>query len=543
MRPYQNPVKPLRVLFLDAKTGAGYTSAGHKVEPALGGRRTAAPSLVDILETAASYSPAAQLVILTGGGLKPAKDGGHWTTAATPGWNHGNHWIDGENVTGRYTSAMNEGVTIRIAQASNWFGSVPVNAELAKTAWRMLTHYIGVRSKGQMNLMMSPGKTGSVLWGFAITKDFNPPPLDGYVADLIHATSGQGHIEHLVAGDYAAKHPDCVPLIDPETTPTIDRFTHIDGRFMYASVCKELGVGPVHELRQEAAADLWRETPYAKARYRVSVQVPKDWNHIGILGMKGENHGDGWLYPNRAGARFETWADYRELLVAQRHGWGIQPLEALRFTEKLRPLDTWADWVIGMRKDVEDLFGREYHHVAVEAAMTALRAILLHGIGRFAMRGQSNMVVTDDMDSIPEAAMGTLRELPGGKFSYRNAAVLDERDRPYYHPELAAQVWGWARANVLDTNTKSGQRTGALNVDPSTLIGIETDAIYTTELPRWAAPTIMGGADDGEAGRLRLKGVATGRMKTPATLEERDALKKKADKADLAKVWEGDDSE
>lgn len=535
MRPKVYPTKPLRILWLDSKSGTGYTSRGHKVNPSMGGRRTVNPSLLDILETAATEG--AEMVLLTGGGLKAAKDGGHWATAETAGWEHGNHWIDSNNVTARYRHTVT-GTAVTIGLASNWFGSVPVNPEQANKAWGVLSHFI-TKVEPKLSPMRSAGKTGAFLWGFGVlpTK-FDPPALDGWIADLLHQTSGQGHIEHLVAGDYAAKHPDCVPLIDPKQTPTIDSFAVIDGRFMYASVCKELGVGPVHELGQSDAADLWQENPYAKARYRVRFTVPKDWDHIGILGMRDETNRDTWLYPNRPGSRNETWADHRELIVAAKHGWVIEPLEALRFTEKMRPLDTFAERIIRLRSEVDSGYGKGYDPVALDAAMAALRAILLHGIGRFAMRGQDTMKLANSIDAVPSDAMGTLLELPDGQFSYRSRAGLSEDDQTFYHPELAAQVWGWARANVLDANTKSGHRTGALNVDPRTLIGIETDAIYTTSLPRWAAPVEHGGADDGMVGRLRLKGFTTGRMKTPETLEARETLKKRAEKADKSKVWE-----
>ena len=504
MRPIQKEaVKPLRALFLDPKTGAGFSALGHKVMPAMGGRRTATPSLEDILDTAASWN--AQMVFLTGKGLKPAKDGGHWTTTTTREWVHGNHWIgDSGSVTGRYTHVDGQR-RVDVSLMSNWFGSVPVNPEQAMKAWSGLNYYIG-QVEPKMSLMKSPGRTGAQLWGYGILNRFDPPPLDAYMAELLHSTSGQGHIEHLVAGDYAAQHPDCLPLIDPEKTPTIEQLAIIDGRFMYASVCKELGVGPIHELRQSEAADLWQENPYTAARYLVNIQVPHDWNHIGVLGMKDTNTRDTWLYPNRPGARFQTWAGNRELIVAARHGWIIQPIQALKFTEKLRPLDVFADRVMKLRKTVEDRAQAGGDPRIVEAATAALRTILLHGIGRFAMRGRSQMKITDSIDAVPGEAMETLRELDGGQFSYREWEPLSERDKPYYHPELAAQVWSWARANVLDAKTSTGHNTGALNVDPQTLIGIETDAIYTTTLPRWAAPVDKGGADDGAAGRLGTVG-------------------------------------
>ena len=71
--------------------------------------------------------------------------------------------------------------------------------------------------------------------------NLDPAPVDEDVAEEIHYTSGQHHIEHLVAGPSFTDHPDCLPLIDPvQGHDSIEGFAYIDGRFMYAGLCNEL---------------------------------------------------------------------------------------------------------------------------------------------------------------------------------------------------------------------------------------------------------------------------------------------------------------
>ncbi|MGG1909837.1 hypothetical protein AB1285_23035 [Microbacterium sp. NRRL B-14842] len=99
---------------------------------------------------------------------------------------------------------------------------------------------------------------------------------------------------------------------------------------------------------------------------------------------------------------------------------------------------------------------------------------------------------------------------------------------------------GRARARVLHgPSSLGGYTSGALTVDPSTLIGIQGDAIYTTKLPAWSLPDrFIGGGDDGKTGRLRLQGYLNGSFITPETLRQRDALKARAERAGIAKALE-----
>ena len=166
--------------------------------------------------------------------------------------------------------------------------------------------------------------------------------------------------------------------------------------------------------------------------------------------------------------------------------------------------------------------------VVKDAARAALRAILLETIGAFASRGRRSTVTVTSAFDVPEQYQHTVRTW-GTRITYQAPTPATDRQRQFYHPELAAQVWGRARARVLD-GTKAAP-SGALHVAPHQLIGINGDAIYTTSVPTWALPTERGGYDDGRAGKLRLKGVLEGPLPIPVTRAARDALMHRADAA------------
>ncbi len=538
MRPVTMNAKPKAVVWLDARTGKGVTLDGRTAETVIKMRRKT-PALDDLLDTAALCG--AEWIMLTGGEPKPPAGTDNWLDTPTPNWTHGDHHR-GDDKRGRYLSTLT-GQRIDVSTASAWFGDAPLTPVLASRAWTGLRYYLNRAEPHMTTPLMSPGLTGSMLWAHGVNERsgqrFDPMPVDSEIAELLHATSGQHHIEHLVAGPNASDHPDTVALVDPKKTPTIDTFAKSDGRFMYAAHCAELGVGPARLLDRAEANDLWlhqgSQGKFAKARYRVKFTVPHTWPHIGILGVRDPNHKPEWYYPNRPGATGETWADHRELIVAENFGWGIEPLEAIRFTEKMRPLDTFAERIKRLRREVSE--SENIDPVLVQAITAALRTILIHGIGRLMMRGKETPLSVASVDDVPA---DTPSKPINGRYVYTGRLELSPAEKTRYHPELAAQVWGWSRAQVLSSKipTGSDRRAGALHVDPRTLLGIHGDAIYTSAVPPWALPVAHGGADDGKEGRIRLQGFLQGEIKMPTTTTQRDALEKKAAAAGPSAAWE-----
>ena len=477
----------------------------------------------------------------------------------TPGWSaERGHWL-GDPPTGRFTHRVT-GQTVEVRVAKEWFGDVALTPRQARDAWMYLDSVLGwtfgpTLPKGmKTTLMLSPAATGVNLWAAAMPKGLTPDPITPDIAEELHATSGQHHIEHSASDPSSTGHEDVVPLIDTRYVSEIPRFTYIDGRFMYASLCREVGTGPGVRLNQSAAFDLLESHPYARARYQVRFKVPHDWNHVGIFGMQHHNPADGWYYPNRPGAEGETWADAAEVFTALKAGWQVVPLQAVAFNEvmnqartrfqgddpiarrgttKARPLDLWADKLMKARENVA-------HDPAVEPALkkaagAALRAILIQAIGNFASRGRGSTAVVHDPKEIPAQYAHTAQR-KGKAWIYTIPQQLTQRQQAFYRPEFSAQIWGRGRAKVLSTKI-AGQQAGAFALPGDSIIGINGDAIYTTATPpAWALPVDQGGGDDGKAGRLRLQGHLDGPLKVPTTRAERDKLRERAQQAgtDLA---------
>lgn len=550
MRPTPWHVKPIPTAFMDYETGKGVTSDGvpftANITP---GRKK--PTLTDKLNTAAQLRVGGAPVtrILFTGKIPPNdRNTRHWLLVKTPGWETPRgHWL-GTPVTGRFDNT-NTLQKIDIKTAGEWFGDTPLTPSQAAQAWNtlesVLRHFFHTNLQGASPLMLTPAATGQNLWAHSLPGNYNPTPLDPDVTEELHRTSTQHHLDHLVAGDSIAAHPDVIPLIDPAITPKIPAFSYVDGRFMYASLCRELGTGPGHRLTGKQATDLWRENPYIRARFAVKFTVPDTWRHLGILGLPFEETTRGWYYPNRPGSTGTTWVDAAELFIAQKYGWHFTIHEGILFsgtkssqrkryepgasqatrrTVAARPLDTWA-------KKLQDARDAAANHpdlnpTVSKAISAALRAILIQTIGAFASRGRSYTAITYDPKTIPPQAQSSVRQ-KGTAFIYDIPQHHNTRQAAFYRPEYSVQIWGRGRARVLHQKV-NGIDTGALTLPGESIIGINGDAIYSTVLPSWSLPTEHGGADDGRSGRLRIQGYLEGNLTTPTTRTMRDKLRDKA---------------
>lgn len=530
MRPHPWSPRTVPTIWIDYTTGYGYTGTGERVKPKVGERRQK-PNLGDLLDTAASYG--AERIMLTG--KVPAAEMGpdrrHWLLVKTPGWRANGHWFQAP-ATGRFVRESTD-QKVEVRTAAEWFGDIDLTPAQAREAWDATAAMVSSVVPGA-TLFLSPAATGTNLWALSLPKDLDPEFVTEDIGEEIHRTSGQHHLEHNVLGPNFSTHEDCVPMINPEEQKFITQFASIDGRFMYAALCRELGVGPGRRLNRADTMELMRQDPYLRARIYVKFRVPENWNHVGLLGVRHRNVSDGWYYPNRPGVIGETWADASEVFMAQRAGWMVDPVESVAFM-KARPLDTFAQRMVRARERTMAVENVDYDVRAAVAA--ALRSIVIQSIGAFASRGRSRTEVVWSAAEVPTQYMDSVQRR-GEAFIYKIPQPLSTRNRPFYRPELAAQVWGRGRARVLDGPGAGGAKTGVLTLPGNSIIGINGDAVYTTHVPQWALPDDLGGADDGKVGRLRLQGYASGKFQTPATLEARDLLKKRADRNGPQEAYE-----
>lgn len=554
-RPQPWRVSPIPSVFMDYTTGHGVLDTGATFKARISaGRKN--PTLTDKLDTVAHIAGPAipKIRIMLTGKVPPSdRQTRHWLLVQTPGWSaERGHWL-GTPPTGRFTH-RNTGQEVEVRVASEWFGNTPLSPRQARDAWQyldaVLSYTFGpsLGEKTRTSLMLSPAATGSNLWAATLPKGLNPEPVTDDIAAELHATSGQHHQDHLVSGPATSAHDDVVPLIDTRVVKELPRFSYVDGRFMYASLCRELGTGPGVRLNRSQAYDLLESNPYARARYEVRFTVPTDWHHVGIFGIQHQNPADGWYYPNRPGARGITWADASEVFVALKAGWQVEPLQAIVFNQVMdkarkqfhaddyvarrgkttaKPLDLWASKLMKARENV--MHDPEVDEALKKPVGAALRAILIQSIGSFASRGRGATAVAYDPKEIPAEYASTVQQ-KGKAWTYTIPHRLTGRQLAFYHPEFAAQIWGRGRSKVLHAKV-SNEVVGALSLPGSSIIGINGDAIYTTEYPRWALPVEEGGLDDGKTGRLRLQGHLAGPLTPPATRAERDKLRERAQQA------------
>lgn len=540
-------------VWLDYASGSGMNDSGQIIRPP-------APGLAGMLELARAENAAR--IMLCGKVPEGVDDGGtHWVDVPTPGWAPGAHWLGAtddstEPVTARYKHDLTSH-EIQVREAREWFGTNNLDPRQLREAWALTAWALAEAIPGAV-MFLSPTLTGQEAWLRTVQPDkrsrsANRPPL-GDMSEAIEEKLraggvGQGRVEHLVSGPGRCDCGACLPMVDADARPMLDLMTYTDGRFMYGALCSELGTGAV-ELTGREVADMLADTAhgrYARGRYLIDYTVPTGWDHVGLLPVKVPGTGPGtgqkgrWHYPNRPGTSWQTWADATEVRLALEHGWAIDPVEGVEFPKGARPLDRWAAALVKVRDRVDG--ARDAAPVVRKAASAALRMIVITTIGAFASKPRGRTVTVTNSATIPAEHVETYASR-GDMYSYQTPARDRTRRTSFYHrPELAWQVWGASRARVLAAPTalRDGKRAvpgGVLASNPRTLLAIQGDAVYTTDVPWYAMPTSVGGGDDGAVGRLRLKGVLYGddlraTIPTPLTTTDRYALRDLAEGQNL----------
>jgi hypothetical protein len=343
------------------------------------------------------------------------------------------------------------------------------DAYTAIDAWKALKFEW---SSTGLPLLSSPAATGKALLWESLPRGVEFPSLDDDLATLIRANSPQHRIERLFSG---CEYDDAV-------LPVCVQY---DGRWMYAAMCG-LDRFPIGQPKRVGGF-----VEYQPGIYLVTIRIPDDWKHVGLIPAR-YGDGGGWVWPDKPGYRFCTWAFEPELTLALKHGWEIMDVQDgyAFFIEKDgewipgkgRPLAHWSNKLIEMRENLQNLEKNFYPAVGKENcyrfAAAAVRQILNHTIGAMHRNDfEREMFVSDDdfrqwrreHPDLAESETRTPEKVPGGYLV--PTFVKDTSQFAIFMPHWSATLYSLARARVAEW---------ALRCDPSTLVKINGDAIYST---------------------------------------------------------------
>ena len=529
-------------LWLDFTTGQGLDPAGQALSPVIGGRRKH-PNLADLLETA-RYSRANRIVLC---GEVP--NGYAWllptqTQTAkgidiTPGWTDVGHYL-GDPPRGRFLHTETQH-RVTVTTTAEWFGDMTLTPRQAEFSHKVLTTVVAqAMDRPDWSLMRSPSATGLNVWKqrFDNVRDFQMEPIDRAIGELIQATEPQHRSEHYVAGPGRCDCGNCPPLI---TATDIEGFAYADGRFMYQGVSKGLrGSAPAWMLTGPQAEALFtggkpaggfNQGAFHPARYKVRFTIPDWWDHLGFFPIKLEGAGRGWHWPNRPGFTGEAWVNMMELRTAiAEGGWDIEFLEGIHFT-KTNVVEPFANAIGKMLTDLDNRLATGQIGLGAHAAVSsAIKHMFRVTIGSFSRRSRNTTRFAATFEQISPNAVGRVTPASNGGFVYQVPSKARPSDEETWHPEIAALLWGASRTRVLRYAPPRDNRVyGATQIDPDKLIGIQGDAIYTTQPQPWTFPIANGGIDDGANGRLRIKGYLAGPIPAPMSIDARQQLSNQAE--------------
>lgn len=422
-------------------------------------------------------------------------------------WAAESHYLaDADHPVLRFKNAGTD-QRVTITRAAAWWGETDHDQGTCADAWRGLAAALeNDRTFTGAGLADTPATTGRGLWLRTIPEKRTYPVLSTELRELIAATSGQGRIE----------------LREP-ASDRVPAFTYLDGRFMYASLCWGLPVGePTFWTREQVErfdAREWTTHIRGRGRWRITMTVPADWQHVGLFMAPAED-GRGWRYPCRPGETFTTWADGHELWAAMWRGWDPVVHEGFTFREG-KPLDLWTRKLLDLWKAAD----AHKSSSAAQLAAKAIRSILLHAVGAFATRAHP-VTRSAPADSVPDVPAGIEVRRVGDSLVWQEPGRLSGWTEELSHPEWSATVWARARTRLLTGKGVNGAEVGALHLPVEHVVGFSTDALYLATDPGWP--------DDGAPGRFRAKGALAAPHAWPASWADLYALRDKAESEGVA---------
>jgi hypothetical protein len=436
-------------------------------------------SLTELLDRIEKYTlwryegkKRAATLYLVAGRLIKNRPGRDWFTV-------GQGWQEKRLLWSRLQASYeHSGFTVSLYGTGNFFDEEK-DVEKMYAAWDALEKKLenAFNADGYKLLGDTPAQTGRELLQISLPKEKQYPRLPNELLDLITHNFGQARIE----------------TFSPQKAVLENGVYVLDGRWMYASCVSHLPTGDVYRDTRNEFLGVYTKAghlaPIAPGFYNVTVTVPENWHHIGLIKSSQAKtiYDESGYYPNVPGETFTNWTTASELALALEHGWHV------RINERILWPFPITDPLAMLRKKLVEL--RE-ENTANPLLKAAFRSILLHLIGSF----HRTMTFDDHVTPLSELPLKTSPYKTGlltaKGLEWVEARPLSAKRQPFIHPEFSATVWGRARAKLAQF---------ALRLPYEDIVSLRTDSVWSVSKPDW-----LENEDTGKPGIFRLKERITG---------------------------------
>ncbi len=273
-------------------------------------------------------------------------------------------------------------------------------------------------------------------------------------------------VEHIILTNFSQARQQLVSHFPGQET--IAQLYNYDGLWYYAACCRHLPIGTIlHDNKNEYL-------PYVAGFYRVRVQVPSEWNHIGLLPMKNPQGGRS-LYPDAPEFEFESWCSDRELRLADQYAWKFIVLERILWPDTQAkgvpgqdPLRYWMEGLVKLRQEIAP----KYPEPIKSMLRDAFRNLLNMGIGKMSTTSNKVDIYADDWSvPIPKDAHFKDEDLDTGTTHYVKNEDLTDFQKQTFMPHWVRYIWCHCKEKITRE---------ALKVPYNQLVSIRTDGLWTT---------------------------------------------------------------
>lgn len=325
------------------------------------------------------------------------------------------------------------GISVDIAMMAPWFGAEH-DARACYTAWFDLRHELRKRFDQHATLMSTPARTGMDLLERSLPLEKYPDnaTIDGKRSRAVEYPAAPRELQELLRLHMGQGRMTCEA--PPEVDTCAELFVY-DGRWQYAACVSHLPLGPWE------ADDVPDLAPYRTGFYRVDVQIPRDWRHIGLIGIHSPNDGRR-VWPNTPGQWVRgAWVSSAELDVAVNvAGWDVAIRERILAqpdsgTQYSNPGRCWIESLRDLRDKTEN-----------RLTAYATRHIVIDAVGYWWRPETRRHMVIPHGEPLPRDAGDVLLQPWGTECTV--PAPVDPAQAAHYRPEWTATVWGRSLART-----------------------------------------------------------------------------------------------